>query len=320
MECSVSHDTVHPVKETGPFPLLATCWTTAGDAAPYPGQHASPLRLRDRIEAASRAGFAAFGILDFDLHVFLQDATLTELHVILRDNGMEFVELEFLTRWWTDGAERVQSDRARQFLFSAAEALSAHHVKVAPDLDDLSPPDIGFWAQQFHELGAHAQEFGTRVALEFMPFANVSTLDLAVRIASAAGHPASGLLLDMWHVERSGIDPAVVGSVPIDLVVAVELDDGMAAPSGDPYDDTCLRRLIPGSGEFRVVEFAAALMRNGWALPWGVEIISEKLRLLPLGELLPEVVAATNHQLSQAVGSLEAPHPGGTSGKDARDG
>jgi hypothetical protein len=35
--------------------LLATCWTTAGDAAPLRGDERSPLPLRERVEAPAAA-------------------------------------------------------------------------------------------------------------------------------------------------------------------------------------------------------------------------------------------------------------------------
>jgi sugar phosphate isomerase/epimerase len=288
-------------------PLLATCWTTAGDAVPLPGRHTSPIPLRDRIEAASRAGFAAFGILDFDLRVFLRDATLADLAALLHQNGMHYVELEFLGRWWTSGAEREKSDQDRDFLFTAAQALGAHHIKVAPDLDDVRPPDIDLWAEEFNQLSREAESVGTRVALEFMPFANLATLDLAVQVVQASGHAAGGLLVDLWHVERSGMDPSDVEHLPVELLVAVELDDGLRTPEGDPYDDTVLRRLIPGTGEFRGVEFAAALMRIGWTGPWGVEIIGEDYRMRPIGEALYEVEMRTHDLLSRAQ-QLNASH------------
>ena len=140
------------------------------------------------------------------------------------------------------------------------------------------PPTSISGGSEFGGLAHEAAEHGTRVALEFMPFANISTLASALEIVEAAGEPSGGLLLDVWHLERSGADPADVRAVPIEAVLAVELDDGSAVPVGDPYDDTCLRRLLPGEGDFRVAAFAAALIRAGWHGPWGVEIISETYR------------------------------------------
>jgi sugar phosphate isomerase/epimerase len=280
--------------------LLATTWTTAGDAAPYPGRHVSPIPLPRRIEAAARAGFTAFGLLDYDVRQFLETSDLTTLGAMLRDGGMELLELEYLTRWWTTGAERAESDGARAFLFAVAEALGVHHVKVAPDLDDPAPPDIAFWAESFHDLAADAAEHGTRVALEFLPMANIGTLELARDVVAAAGHPAGGLLVDIWHLERSGAQPDDVRRLPAQLLLAVELDDGPATPTGDPYDDTCHRRMLPGRGDFRVAEFAAALMDVGFAGPWGVEIISEDYRHRPLDKALHDVVATTRAVLAQA--------------------
>lgn len=282
------------------LPLLATCWATAGDAVPLPGRHRSPLALRTRIEAAARAGFVGFGILDHDLRPFLLHQSLADLGVMLRDHGLEYVELEFLTRWWTTGEERVRSDADRAFLLAAAEALGAHHIKIAADLDDSSPPDIDLWSEQFHQLSREADDHGTRVALEFMPFANVSTLELARQIVMAADHPSGGLVIDLWHVERSGLDPKTLEALPLDHVFAVEIDDGRLVEVGDPYDDTVLRRLIPGQGEFRTVDFAAALMKAGWRLPWGTEIISEQYRMRPVDEALDELVACTLDQLRRA--------------------
>ena len=47
--------------------LLATCWSSAGDAASDRADLRSPLNLRERIEAASAAGFRGFGLLSADL-------------------------------------------------------------------------------------------------------------------------------------------------------------------------------------------------------------------------------------------------------------
>ena len=47
--------------------LLATCWSRAGDAASDRADLRSPLSLRERVEAASAAGFRGFGLLSADL-------------------------------------------------------------------------------------------------------------------------------------------------------------------------------------------------------------------------------------------------------------
>ena len=56
-----------PVRSAGPQELMATCWSSAGDAASDRADLRSPLPLRERIEAASATGFTGFGLLSDDL-------------------------------------------------------------------------------------------------------------------------------------------------------------------------------------------------------------------------------------------------------------
>ena len=48
------------------------------------------------------------------------------------DNGLEYLELEFLMDWFVDEGDeaRKASDETRRLLFEAAAALDAHHIKV----------------------------------------------------------------------------------------------------------------------------------------------------------------------------------------------
>lgn len=287
--------------------LLATTWTTSGDSVPLPGRHASPLTLPERIEATAKAGFAGYGILDLDLEVYLRDGDMATLRAVLDDSGMAWRELEFLLDWWQDDALRVESDQNRRFLLQAAEALGADHVKIGPDIrlgadtSDLVPPDVDLWAERLHGLASEATEHGTSVAIEFLPyFSNVPDLASAFELVRRADHPAAGLCIDIWHVERSGTPMAAVAEVPAGLIKAVELNDATLDLVGEPYSDTVLRRRYLGEGEFRVVDFIRAIHTAGWHGPWGVEIISEAHRVRPLAESLPEVVSTTRQAFALA--------------------
>jgi hypothetical protein len=74
--------------------LLATCWTSAGDAASDRLDLRSPLPLRERIEAASAAGFHGFGLLSADLPAAEKKHGLNGIHAMLDDNGITDLELE----------------------------------------------------------------------------------------------------------------------------------------------------------------------------------------------------------------------------------
>ena len=93
---------------------MATCWTSAGDAASDRADLRSPLPLRERIEAASAAGFRGFGLLSDDLPAAVAEYRLTGIRAMLADNGIVHLELEGIPFWWDDGPHREESDRVRR--------------------------------------------------------------------------------------------------------------------------------------------------------------------------------------------------------------
>src|SRR5271157_1632421 len=113
-----------------PLPELTVAYWTIAGAFPGAGPEYSPFDFKDRVEAAARAGFSGLGIWHADLDHILERRTLKEMKQILDDNGMKYVEVEFLTDWFLDGERKKQSDIRKRKLLTAAEALQAKHVKV----------------------------------------------------------------------------------------------------------------------------------------------------------------------------------------------
>jgi sugar phosphate isomerase/epimerase len=263
--------------------LLATCWTTAGDAAPLRGDERSPIPIRDRVEAAAAAGFRAIGLLHVDLMPALDEYGVRGLRTLLDDNGIIDLELELLTDWWTSGPARERSDRVRRDLLDAAESLGAHHLKIGPDVSG-SRWNHDQWVTEFAALAADAATAGTRVGLEFLPWSNIRTVHDGLTLVRAADSPAGGLVIDVWHTERAHTPPADLAAVPLRYIVGVELNDADAEPIGTLFEDTVNRRRLCGEGAFDLPGFIAALRTAGWRGPWGVEILSEQHRHTPVRE------------------------------------
>lgn len=281
--------------------LVATCWTWSGDSAPGRGDETSPLDMRTRVEAAAAAGWAGLGLLHADLLVARDGMGLTELGRIIRDNGITIVELEFLTDWWTTGAPRIRSDEWRRLLFDAAEALGASTMKVSGDYSD---PAVAWetFAESLDQLATDSSAHGLRVAVEPMPMNNLKTLAAGMELVRHIDNPAAGLCIDTQHVARGGTAYKDIGSlIDIDKVFVVELDDSLRSPiSSDLFEDAINHRLYPGKGELDVVEFVVEMARLGWSGPWGVEIISEDHRMLPLDVAVRLAHNASNSVLAQA--------------------
>lgn len=273
-------------------PLLATCWTTAGDANPLPGDQRSPLPIRDRVEAAAAAGFQGIGLLHADLMPALDRYGARGLRTLLDDHGLVDLELELITGWWTTDPEPT---RVRRDLLTAAEALGARHLKAAPDVTD-APWHRDHWAEAFAALAADAAEAGTRVGLEFLPWSNIRTVHDGLDLVRAAGHPAGGLIIDVWHTERAHTPPADLAQVPLEHIVGVELNDADADQIGTLFEDTVHRRRLCGEGSFDLPAIIAALRTAGWHGPWGVEILSDDHRKTPLHQAVADA-----HRTAQAL-------------------
>lgn len=279
---------------TVPVELLATCWSHSG-ALPLPGEHLSRYDLRQRAEAVARAGFTGIGVTIGDLEA--APLPLAEFAVLLDDLGIVHREVELLEDWWTTGERRRESDVVRARLLHAAEVLGARSIKVGPDvvLDDspMPPPvDVPRWAAELHALAGQAADVGSRIALEPLPFSNVADFRPAGELIRAADHPAAGLTVDIWHLERGPSTLADLAALPAGSVFVVELNDAAAA-QGHPFEDTIRRRVLPGDGMFDVAGFIRVFTDGGFTGPWGVEMLSDAYRSRPLDDALAAAATST---------------------------
>jgi sugar phosphate isomerase/epimerase len=257
------------------------------------------LTLRERIEAASSAGFQGFGLLSHDLPGAVAEYRLTGMRAMLADNGIVHLELEDIPYWWDDGPRRQESDRIRHGMLEAAEALGARHIKVTPDGDD-GPWDRGRWAAKFAELATQAQDVGARLGIEFFPWSNVKTLHDGLRLVDDAGHEAGGVIIDAWHIARVHTPMADLASVPLHRIIGVELDDADEQVVGTLFADTVHRRRYCGEGAFNLSAMITSLRTAGWNGPWGVEILSEEHRSLPAEQALRRAAASARSVLDRA--------------------
>ena len=277
--------------------LIAGYWTLAGDTYPFAKSEVSPFPLRHRIEAAASAGYKGIGLLHVDLMAAVREYNLHEIKSLLKHNGMRHVELEFLVDWFADGVRRQASDAIGRDLFEAAEILGARHIKVAPEIDGTVYP-LSQVVDEFGLLCREAAERGTAIALEMMPFSQINNFVRALGLVESAGGSNGGLLLDLWHVARGGMDYNEVSTVPTKRIVSVELDDADAQPHGSLWEDTLHHRRLCGEGSLRPCEFIAVLRRAGYRGVYSVEIISREHRKRGLEEAALRAFETTMNQFA----------------------
>src|SRR3954452_14332719 len=267
--------------------LLGLYWTTSGPVEVHVGREWSLFDLRDRCAQAARVGMSGIGLWHADLEHVLETRTLREVKLLLDDHGLAHLELEFLWEWFLDPDDerRRDSDRTRELLFEAAAELGAHHVKVGNIPG--TPCEPSRLTERYAELCADAAgRHDARMVYEFMPFdANVRDLDTALALVEGAGAPNGGLAVDTWHMAKLGIEPDDLRRIPREHLAWVELSDGRYESLPDLVAETVDHRRLPGEGEFPIREYVAVCREVGYDGPWGVEVLSEELRSLPIEQI-----------------------------------
>ncbi|MDQ4491200.1 sugar phosphate isomerase/epimerase family protein [Sinomonas sp. ASV486] len=270
--------------------FVATCWTSAGDAAPLRSPETSPVPLPERIEALAATGWSGFGLVLDDLKAAQSSMGFAALNRLVRSHGLTHVEVELLARWW-EPREVWGTDW--DLLLHAAEALHAPFVKIGSDFG-TPPADLGFMVEPLRTLAGEAEKRGTRVALEPVAFTLVDTIPRGADLMRRVDHPACGLIVDFWHVYRKGTSLAELrSSLTADQIFGVELNDAHNEIQGTLFEDTRDHRCYLGQGDQDVAGFIRTMQDIGFKGPWGVEILSEEHRALPVQTALAAAMATT---------------------------
>jgi sugar phosphate isomerase/epimerase len=281
--------------------VMGLYWTISGPVEVHVGREWSLFSLRDRCAQAARVGFSGIGIWHADLeHLLEQGTTLADIRSLLDEHGLRHLELEFLGDWFLEPGDerRTASDATRRLLFEAAETLPVHHIKVGNLAGtETELPRI---VEAFGELCADAATHtDAAIAYEFMPYdAVVNTLDTALAVAEGADAPNGGLAFDTWHLGKLDVAPDELRRVPPRFVSWVELSDGPYGIAVEWLDEVINRRRLPGEGDFPLRDYVREFRALGYAGPWGVEVLSEELRSLPIDQIFDRAYESTVAQLA----------------------
>lgn len=278
-------------------PLIASHYTVAGLVRPLEGSVASPVDPRDRMHAALAAGFDGVGFEYDDLAAWSDRVPASQLGSAARDAGIAHIEIEVLSDWYCSGDARVKADQRRDALFAVAEKIGARLVKVLGGLDRSQEASREAYAEGFAILCQRAAEHGLDVAIELYPGSPLRSPAATTEIIRLSGARNGGLLIDNWHMWHGGISMTEIAALPGSVIKHVELSDGPAILVGSLLEDTLLRRELPGEGEFPVQDFLRAIEATGYSGAYGVEIISETHRALPVDVAATRAYAAGRTQL-----------------------
>lgn len=277
--------------------LLAAYWTIAGDVYPCAPTEVSPFPLEARAAAAAKAGWKGIGLVLDDLKATVARVGVAGVRNILADHGMRHFELEILVDWYHEGDTRKVSDAFKRDVIELGGQLDMRNLKIGASFADPGPADFPRMAAEFATLCQEVNKIGATVSLEFMPFSIVRNIADGLAIVQAADQPNGGLTVDTWHVVRSGDTFDKVAAIPGRFIKSVELDDADRDVVGTLFEDTRFRRRLCGEGAYDVPDFIGAVQQAGFTGPYyGVEMISETFRKLPLEEMAKRAFDTTMAQ------------------------
>lgn len=262
----------------------------------------------DRLAPARDAGFRGVSVQPMDVAGFMgAGRSPGDLVRLVEDHGLALAEFDAVTTWddahdppaeWGPEGAAMKAGTADN-LVPLAAAVGARSISIV----EYYGVDLGLdrAAAGFARACDLAAEHGLRVTLEFLPWTGVATLGAAIEIVRAADRPNGGVLVDSWHLFRSGATLADLAAVPGDLVGYVQIDDAPAAAEADMMDETTHRRLVPGDGELDLVGFVRTLGAIGYAGPIGVEVYSDELAAQPPATAAQRCAVGTRRILAAAV-------------------
>ena len=158
-----------------------------------------------------------------------------------------------------EGAERAGLLRAFDESCRWAAALGCPTI--------MSPVDPGRGAveravESVREVGAIAARHNVRLALEFNSVAQqFNGLETVRELTRRAGHPHCGLLLDTYHLGRSGAALDALRALAPEEIVYVQYSD---TPGHHPQPGVTTDRLPPGQGVFPFHDFLRIVREKGY--------------------------------------------------------
>ena len=263
-----------------------------------------------RVLAAAAAGFTGIGLGAADyLNARRAGFSEEQLGEYVARHDLRVMEVEFLRDWWAEAdtrGARLEED----LLFYLADLLGATQLNVG--LFDHVPDETVDAA--FRRLCARAADHGLTIALEFMPYSALRTLERARQIVSDSGAPNAGVLLDAWHWHRAGgrADGEPGGNVEELLsldaaeVVAIQLNDAAPEPHTDLRHEGRHLRRLPGEGVIDLEAFLGALATIGVQVPIGVEVLSDELDALSPVEAARQAAASARRALARGGAAVPA--------------
>lgn len=255
-----------------------------------------------RIHAARRAGYAGIGLFFSEWARLRSDAeAVAAIDAALDETGIVIAHVEALRGWASPDHATDECLAHEAVVWEMADRFGCRYLQIIGNYTGT----VDEAATGFRALCERAADHGIKVGIEAVgSMTNIDSLGLAYEIVERADHDNGGLCFDSWHLTRTTNDIGDILALPGEKIFAVQLNDGPIAPElDDYYTDTISNRVVPGAGEFALVEMVRALDQIGSTAPISLEVCSTVLWAAPIDEAAKLSYDAMRAVLAQARGA-----------------
>jgi sugar phosphate isomerase/epimerase len=260
--------------------------------------------LPELIEVAARHGFRRISARPYTFAKALNDGmTEQELQRQLTDAGIEVTVMDGLIRSLPGAADLASLDPALRAVltpdaispldeatcFRSAEVLGASIVNVPSAFCHAAPLDQT--AEAVRGMCRRAAGRGLRISLEFVPNTGLPDLAFTQAVLQACGEPNCAIMLDVFHLDRSGGTVDDVRRLPPEAIAGIHLSDRVPPPPGSRYEPQ-RGRLLPGEGQLPLGELVEAALNNSPRAYLEIEVLNHELAALPPDDVAGRLAAA----------------------------
>jgi 2-keto-myo-inositol isomerase len=248
------------------------------------------------LAATKKAGWNAIELRRIDFtRCFEKGMTNAQVLDLVKKSGLKVACLG--TEYnliFAQGAERERLLKVLDETCANAKALGCDLVMTAPGQNP--PTTLAEGAANFRAGGEIAKKHGVRFALEFnSAHSLIKDLQSGAEVVKLANHPNCGLLLDAYHMERSGSGGRGFENYPEEKIFAFQFSDVPDAPPSTQNRPT--DRLAPGKGKVRWKEVFKLLKEKNYSGYLAYEAPNPEQWARPAEDVAREAVEATRKLL-----------------------
>jgi 4-hydroxyphenylpyruvate dioxygenase len=246
--------------------------------------------LAEALSVIKRTGWDGVELRRVDFERAAQAGQSAEQVIALvRASGLPVACVGVELGWvWASGEERARLLRVFAEQCARARALGCATVMSAVN---RGRGDAAEAARSVREVGDIAREHGVRLAVEFNSQAEqLNALGPMREVVTRAAHPSVGLLLDTYHLGRTGAAPRDLEDLRPEEIAYVQYSD---VPRSGLVPGQALDRLPPSQGSVPFREFFAAFVRKGYSGYASYEAPNPAAWRRPAEDVAREALAAT---------------------------